>query len=147
MINIITNIKSPKKWDLTKLVDFILTDMGHNDITLTISYNDSICNHYSTSDIQIDALLDKSTKLDKCYNLIIRQYAPLKEVICHELVHLDQYERGDLKLNKTKDKLYFIWKDEEYDPSTQYKHRPWEEEAFSMQHELWKKFKKQCVNS
>lgn len=145
-MSIISNIKSPKHWNVVDLVEFILKELGNTDVTLSISYNDDVCDHFSTSDIQIDALLDKSTKIDKTYNLIIRQYAPLKEVIPHELIHLDQYERGDLKLNKLEDKLYFIWKDEEYDPSIPYKDRPWEIEAFSMQNKLWKKFKKQCVN-
>lgn len=141
---IISNIKSPKKWDVIKLIEYILKYYNNDDVNLTVSYNDDVCDHFSTSDIQIDALLDKSTKIDKTYNLIIRQYAPLKEVIPHELVHLNQYERGDLKLNKFEDKLYFIWKDEEFSPSTPYKERPWEKEAFSMQKQLWKNFK-QCV--
>ena len=98
---IINSRISDKKINVENLIRLILTEYyDHNDITLNITYNNTMCNHLSTSDIELNAYLDKID--DKTYNLILREYAVLKEVIPHELVHLHQYEIGDLKVDRNK---------------------------------------------
>lgn len=137
-----SSIKNNKRYDINKLIEFIVEHyFKHEDIILSISYNDNLCDHFSTDDVKLDAILDK-TQMPKHYNLVMREYAPVREVICHEMVHLDQYERGDLSINKFEDKIYFNWKGEDFDPSTPYDKRPWEEEAYKLQSKLWKEFKK-----
>lgn len=139
---IINSTISDSKIKIENLIKLILTKYyNHDDITLNITYNNTMCNHFSTEDIELDAYLDKIN--DKTYNLILRENSILKEVIPHELVHLHQYEIGDLKVDRNK--KVFIWKGESYDYSTPYRDRPWEKEALKLQRVLWKKFKKQCV--
>lgn len=139
---IINSRISDKKINVENLTKLILTEYyDHNDIILNITYNNTMCNHFSTDEIELDAYLDKID--DKTYNLILREHAVLKEVIPHELVHLHQYEIGDLKVDRNE--CIFIWKGETYSYSTPYKNRPWEKEALKLQRVLWKKFKKQCV--
>lgn len=140
-----TNIKNDKRYDFKKLAQLIVEDYFNiKDIILNIQYNDIVCDHFSTDDVKINAILDKQ-KTPKMYNLIIREYTPLKNVICHEMVHLAQYERGDMKLYQFEDKMVFEWKGKQYDPDTPYEDRPWELEAQSLQNKLWKKYKQECV--
>lgn len=141
-MELITNIKPKKNWDFKGLIQFILTEYyNHDDVTLYMTYNNKVCDHFSTPDLKIDALLDKAP-VDHAYNLVVREYADLKTIIPHELIHLHQYEIGDLKLNKFEDKLIFSYKGEEYDPSTPYENRPWEQEAHDLDDKLWRKYKK-----
>lgn len=141
-MELITNINPKKNWDFKDLIQFILTDYyDHDNITLYLTYNNKICDHFSTDDLKIDALLDKAP-VNHAYNLVVREYADLKTIIPHELIHLHQYEIGDLKLNKFEDKLIFSYKGEEYDPSTPYEDRPWEQEAHNLDDKLYRLYKK-----
>lgn len=141
-MEIITNIKPSKNWDFKELIKFILTQYyDHNDVKLYISYNNTVCDHYSTDDIKIDAILDK-TRQDHTYNLILREYTDLKTIIPHEMIHLHQYEIGDLKTYKFDNDIVFEYKGKEYDSATPYKDRPWEQEAHDLDNKLYKKYKK-----
>lgn len=138
-----TNIQC-KKFDLKKLIHLILTQYyNYDNITLNVYYNNKICDKFSTNDIKIDALLDK-TPIPQAYTLILRENSDIKKIICHEMVHLDQYERGDLVLIKDENGLKFQWKNKDFDPSMPYKKRPWEKEALGLETKIWKMFKK-CV--
>lgn len=141
-----TKIKPAKRWDFRELVKWILTEYyDHPEVTINIMYNDTVCDHFSTEDVKIDALLDKLV-IPHTYNLVIREYADLKTIIPHEMVHLHQYEIGDLKVNKFENQIIFNYKGEDYDPSMPYEDRPWEIEAMDLDRKLWKQFKK-CSNS
>lgn len=141
-MNIITSIKPLKNWDFKELIQYILTQYyDHDNVTLTISYDNNVCDHYSTDDIKIDALLDKA-KIDHTYNLVLREYSNLKQIIPHEMIHLHQYETGDLITHKFDNNITFEYKGVEYDASTPYKDRPWEQEAHDLDNKLYKKFKK-----
>lgn len=141
-MKIITNIKPKKNWDFQGLIKYILTEYyDHDDVVLTITYNNKICDHYSTDEYKLDALLDK-TPIQHAYNLIVREYADLKTIIPHEMVHLHQYETGDLNINKFDNQIIFNYKGEDYDPSTPYEDRPWEQEAHDLDDKLWRKYKK-----
>lgn len=136
-----TNIKPSKNWDFKDLIKYILTQYyDHDNVTLCISYDNKVCDHYSTDDVKIDALLDKIK--DHTYNLVLREYSNLKLLIPHEMVHLHQYEIGDLKTNKFENKIIFEYKGKEYDPATPYEDRPWEKEAHDLDNKLYKKYKK-----
>lgn len=56
----------------------------------------------------------------------------LETIICHEMKHFDQYEKGDLEIRKDDSGLAFIYNKS----STDYYSRPWEKEARSAQFEL-----------
>lgn len=56
------------------------------------------------------------------------------EVISHEIVHIQQYQSGELTYdNQTGD---VVWKDRLYTLETNYDDRPWEQDAFSKQSDL-----------
>lgn len=140
-INITNLIKSPKKHDITTMVEIICRDIiDYNDISILINYEDKLLNKYSTQDIQLEALLDK-LPLEHHYNLFIRSDSStsITSIICHEMCHLDQYERGDLvKISNTE----YQWKGKRYDSTTPYEVRPWEKEAFKKEKDIWKQYKK-----
>jgi len=60
--------------------------------------------------------------------------------IFHEMVHVRQHERGDLKDHGIRK----AWKGEEYfgiyDTTETYKNLPWEEEAYRLQEEMYNKW-------
>lgn len=140
---VISLIKSTKRCDPIELINFIGKNILHYDTAvITVQYNDRILNKFSTENCQLQALLDK-TLLPHTYNLLIRTNSSsnLEDIICHEMVHFDQYERGDLSIKKSDDSISFIWKNEEYNTSIEYYNRPWEKEARSLQSKYWKQYK------
>lgn len=137
-------IKSPKQYDVEELIKVIGNKiLGYNEANIIVQYNDKILNRFSTDDRELQALLDKSI-VPHTYNLMIRTrfQESLETIICHEMKHFDQYEKGDLEIRKDDSGLAFIYKGKEYKSSTDYYSRPWEKEARSAQFELWKEFKK-----
>ncbi|HRT03891.1 MAG TPA: hypothetical protein P5513_08125, partial [Candidatus Diapherotrites archaeon] len=63
--------------------------------------------------------------------------------LSHEFVHIDQYDRGDLKIIGN----YFIWKGDTVDMrDVKYEYRPFEKEAFSKQSYITKKLVKLLYN-
>lgn len=137
-------IKSPKQYDISDLIKVIGNKiLNYNQADIIIQYNDKVLNKFSTQDCELQALLDKSP-IPHTYNLLIRSNHTdsLETIICHEMVHFDQYERGDLQIEKDDTNLVFIYKGKEYKSSTPYFSRPWEKEAKSLQYNLWKTFKK-----
>lgn len=137
-------IKDPKQYNVEDLVKIIGNKIfGYNEANIIVQYNDKILNRFSTEDCELQALLDKSI-VPHAYNLILRTRLSesLEIIICHEMKHFDQYEKGDLEIKKDDAGLVFIYKGKEYSSSTDYYSRPWEKEARAAQYELWKQFKK-----
>ena len=131
-------IKSPKQYDVEELIKVIGNKiLGYNEANIIVQYNDKILNRFSTDDCEQQALLDKSI-VPHTYNLMIRTrfQESLETIICHEMKHFDQYEKGDLEIRKDDSGLAFIYKGKEYKSSTDYYSRPWEKEARSAQFEL-----------
>ena len=137
-------IKSPKQYDVEELIKVIGNKiLGYNEANIIVQYNDKILNRFSTDDCELQALLDKSI-VPHTYNLMIRTrfQESLETIICHEMKHFDQYEKGDLEIRKDDSGLAFIYKVKEYKSSTDYYSRHCEKEASSAQFELRKEFKK-----
>lgn len=134
-------IQPLKNYNILDLIEYILSKKYHlNNITLNIFHDDKILDKMAPIDYELSALIYK-TSLPHTYNLIVRDL-PHRLVICHEMVHLVQYERGDLSLN-FKENL-FKWKGEDYDVSVPYDRREWEIEAFNLELKLWKSYKNYC---
>lgn len=133
------NIKSPKKFNVEDLLNFLAEELQINDdIELTVIYNDRLLDRLS-KEYEFKALL--YCAMPNHYILAVRENVyDLKHILCHEMVHLQQYCSGKLKISEDFKKVW--WLDEEFDNSISYNDRGWEEEAFSKQHKLWKKFKK-----
>jgi hypothetical protein len=69
-------------------------------------------------------------RANKCGSITInsqvRDPKQLKEIICHEKIHLDQIKRGDLSYTDKN----IIWKGKKY-PLKYNKNSPWEKEAYT----------------
>lgn len=133
--------KNKVRYDMTTICKLILTQiLNIQDIELTVATNDSQVKMFDTPDFELHAMLIGHPGLKK-YSLILRSTisaADLLSIVCHEMVHLDQYNRGDLELKgKT-----FKWKGKEYTGEIPYFQRPWEIEATKKQYEIEKKVKK-----
>lgn len=136
-------IESPKNYEISDLIKVIGNKiMGYDTADITVYHNNSILNKFSTKDIELQALLYKNA-VPHTYSLIIRENpgVSLESIICHEMVHFDQNERGDLIMKEDENGLYFIWKGKKQIPLQTYANRPWEKEANNKQWDLWKKFK------
>lgn len=133
-------IESPKKFDVEELLTFLAEELNiDKDVELLVVYNNDLLNKLSTGNIEYEALLYNPT--EDCYVLYIKEdISGLQYVLCHEMVHLQQYNRGDLQMSS--DFRTVIWKGETFNNSSEYLEREWEEEAFNLQNKLWKKFKK-----
>lgn len=137
----ITNqIKSPNKFDVTELITFLAKELNIKEIAqLTIAYNEELLNKISNGDVTYQALLQNPTK-DVYYLFVTKTKLGLNKILCHEMVHLSQCDRGDLQLSNDFRKI--TWKGKVFDNSKDYRNREWEEEAFSLENKLWRKFKK-----
>ena len=86
---------------MTTICKLILTQiLNIQDIELTVATNDSQVKMFDTPDFELQAMLIGHRNL-KQYALVLRSTinaADLLSVVCHEMVHLDQYNRGDLEL-------------------------------------------------
>ena len=128
------------KYDMTTICKIILTEiLNIKDIELTVVTNDTQIKIFDTPDFELQAMLLGYPLLKK-YTLIIRSNAGAANIlgiVCHEMVHLEQYYSGDLDLKgKT-----FKWKGQEYSSEIPYFDRPWEKEATARQKEVEKKVK------
>jgi hypothetical protein len=73
------------------------------------------------------------TQATGAYLVVIKPHRHLKEIgmtLAHELVHVKQLAKGQLKYTKTGAN---IWSGRRYSKNTDYLDRPWEVEAFSRQ--------------
>lgn len=133
-------IESPKKFDVEELLTFLAEELNiSEDVELMVVYNDDLLNRLSRGEIEYEALLQRI--LPNSYMLCVKEnISGLQYVLCHEMIHLQQYDRGDLQMSS--DFRTVIWKGETFDNSSEYLEREWEEEAFGLQNKLWKKFKK-----
>lgn len=133
-------IDSPKKFDVEDLLNFLAKELNiSEDAELMVVYNDNLLDRLSTGDIDYKALLQNV--VPNHYTLYIKEdVSGLQYILCHEMVHLSQYDRGDLKMSS--DFRTVIWKGETFDNTSEYIDREWEEEAFGLQNKLWRKFKK-----
>mgnify|MGYP003293759942 CR=1 FL=1 len=130
-------LKSPKRFNIEELIEFAIKELNIKHIKeIKLMYNDRLLDKLS-KDIEFSALL--YSPIINHYILYVREGIISQYVLCHELIHLQQYDRGDLKINEDFTKIY--WKGEVFDNSIQYDQREWEIEAFSKQNKLWRKFK------
>lgn len=138
-MKLINYIESPKKFNVENLINFVAKELGiSEEAELTICYNDILLDKLSTKDLEYEALLQNT--LPNKYVLYVKEnVSGLQFILCHEMIHLYQYDRGDLKMSS--DFKTITWKGKEYTNDLDYSKREWEKEAFSLDNKLWKKFK------
>jgi hypothetical protein len=95
---------------------------------------------FDTPDFELKAMLIGHPQWKK-YTLLLRSNvgaANVLTIVCHEMCHLAQMNKGDLVIvNKN-----FKWKGQNYPGSTPYFDRPWEKEAIKEQYEIERQLRK-----
>lgn len=126
---------------ISALLEFTAKQLGISDAEVVITKNDKLLDRFSTREYRVNGLLHKSSA-PRIYNLILREHPsePLNLILCHEMIHLGQYIKGQLSLDM--DNKVFTWKGQSYASDYPYESRPWEMEAFNGQGKLLKKFRK-----
>lgn len=138
-MKIITNLKESKNFKIEDLILFCIKELNiTDDITITLTQNEKLLKTLS-KDVDFEALLYQI--LPKQYVLYTKNKTISPYVLCHEMVHLHQYEKGDLRMSS--DLKQITWKGTTFDNTASYTEREWEIEAFSKQNKLWKNFKKE----
>jgi hypothetical protein len=123
--------------------------LGIDDVEITVIKNDKMLNQVGSKDYVVNGLLYKNKMPGNSYNLYIRKdtNTPLRSIICHEMLHLQQYINGDLSVDT--DKRIFIWKGKIYSYNFPYMERPWEQEVYKKQDklisDLKKAYPKECL--
>lgn len=131
-------IKSSQLPDLIKLIGVDL--LGYTEANIVVQYNDKLLNRLSTKDFEMQSFLEK-TLTPHTYNLFLKTNSKdkLESIICKEMAHFDQYEKG-LLINKENDeKTIFLYKGQEYSLLT---NSVWEKETRTIQHDLLRQLKK-----
>lgn len=125
------------------ILDAALSYLGVDDIEIVVTRNDNLIQRYSNDRWVVGAICYRAPKpLTSHYTLCVssnpEKAMPL--LLCHEAIHLAQFQRGDLELNlETKE---FTWKGRKYSNNVEYKARPWEIEAFTNEAKILAKVKK-----
>ena len=128
------------KFDMTTMAKLILTQiLGLENIELVVITKDSAISKYDSADLEMQAILQAVPEQHR-YKLTYHSRvsaSSMLSILCHEMIHLKQYDKGELKLVKGG----AMWKGEFYDKETPYFERPWEEEANAEMYKLEKKVK------
>ncbi len=128
------------KMDITTVCKLILTQiLNVTDVELIIVTNDRIISKFDSNDLEMQAILQAIPERHQYRLSLHSRISPstLPLIICHEMIHLKQYDKGELKLNKNG----AIWKGEFYKKETPYFERPWEIEANAEMKNIEKKMK------
>lgn len=135
------NVPFKTKYDMEKVCKIILSEiLKIDDIELTVTINNSQLEKFDTPDFELKAMMLGYPKLKK-YSLILKSNigtANILSIVCHEMWHLAQINKGDLEIIGKN----FKWRGQDYPGSTPYFDRPWEKEALKEQYEIEKKVKK-----
>lgn len=117
---------------IEKILNSALSLLGIDGVTISYSSDRRVLSMFSVPDVDIKAVLMPSV-VPHTYNLYGSRWLGKTE-LCHEMIHLSQYENG--RLRRFENTL--IWDGSPYDNATPYMERPWEIEAFKIQTQLIK---------
>lgn len=113
------------------ILNFALGYLGMQGVSVTIAVNKRLMQRLSRGEVETEAVLTPMA-MPHTYVLHTKSSRPPGLLLCHESVHVAQYESGRLR----KDGDTMIWEGNTYDNSVPYEQRPWEIEAFEMQKEI-----------
>lgn len=136
-----STIKNPKQYNVDELIKVVGNKiLGYSEANIMVVKNDRLLSRLTTNDCELQAFL-YNLPVPHHYTLCVRSNPSdsLELILCHEMVHFDQFERGDLEVSTSPVK--FFWKGDEWLPSNKYNSRPWEIEAKERQNKIWKEFK------
>lgn len=143
MITIYDYTKFKPEGEVERVLKFACTALEVDDITVVATLNEKMLKRLSRGDIEYKAVVFKNKGVSNIYtiyfcpNLSVSTY---REILFHEAVHLAQQQRGDLSLNLTTGDCW--WHGEKYRSDFPYMQRPWEKEAFKVQSDILRQYKK-----
>ena len=141
-------IKVTDKANLSSIVDvvtFAADYLGIDGIEVMLIVKDSILDRFNDVGLSVNGLAYK-TNAPNLYQIYLRSDPdePIALILCHEMIHISQYVRGDLSLDMAN--KVFTWKGDKYGSDIGYRSRPWEIEAMEGEMKLleaYRKFKRQ----
>ena len=141
-------IKVTDKANLSSVVDvvtFAADYLGIDGVEVMLIVKDSILDRFNDVGLSVNGLAYK-TNVPNLYQIYLRSDPdePIDLILCHEMIHISQYVRGDLSLDMAN--KVFTWKDDKYGSDIGYRSRPWEIEAMEGEMKLleaYRKFKRQ----
>jgi hypothetical protein len=88
-------LKSSRTFDVEELLNFCAKELDiPEDVSLMLVQNEKLLESLS-KDVEFEALLQNP--IEKQFVLLTRDKTISQYIICHEMIHMDQYCRGDLK--------------------------------------------------
>ena len=129
-VTIIGGTKSSKEM-VSKVVHWYLKKMLPRFRTLDITVKLTTC-YDKAGAYGYCSELDNNREFEIEIDKNLRLY-DLVSTLCHELTHLKQYARNEMK---HKDDGRICWKKRVYSDGVAYEDLPWEKEAFKLEHQL-----------
>lgn len=107
MLTIKNYLKYKDAKELEELLQFVAEKLAITSGEVILFSKDRTLDIFSTQDLEIEAILHPAP-LEHTYDLILRERedSSVESILCHEMIHLSQYERGDLKLDWDKKEFY-----------------------------------------
>ena len=91
-------ISNKSKYNLEDVIKIIVSYVfGYQNIKISVINNNKLLDEVSPEGYNLQAMLSKTKNL---YQLIVRTHPTedIINIICHEMIHLNQIEKGDLVL-------------------------------------------------
>lgn len=118
-------------------INFFLSELGYDPGSVDVHIvraNEQHMKKFDTQDYTVDAFT--YSYLPDHYIIYVREQPKqeLVQILSHECIHIDQIQRGDLKISA--DYRTVEWKGTVWDCKSDYERRPWEWEASTRQGKL-----------
>lgn len=139
-MNNITDLRKKGKADKFDVIEWLSLSLSVVGAEKTNVYIVDLPEHLNSKDVKFYGITEK-LEIPNTYRLYLlakETQATQKDVLCHESVHIKQYEDGRLAI---KDKTTLIFEGKEYNPPYSIR-QPHEREAFDRQGEIKREVKK-----
>ena len=141
----IVKVNGAKDRDLTQLLKLAASSFAEKLISPQLDKNITL-NIYIRDKLDAGGYCDfeeEGLPLPRTFNIDIqrtRKKIHMFYVLAHEMVHLKQMAKGELKDRYKKTKDVTVWRGETYEDDISYWDQPWEIEAYGLENSLVAKF-------
>lgn len=134
-------VSNKVKQDMLTFCKIALTQiLKIENVELVVVTNDKMISRFDSSDIEMQAILQGVPEEHRYRLTLHSRISPsmIPVIVCHELIHLKQYEKGELRIVEGGAK----WNGKFYEKDTPYAKRPWEIEANADMYKLERQINK-----
>jgi hypothetical protein len=141
----IVKVNGAKDRDLTQLLKLAANSFAEKLISPQLDKNITL-NIYIRDKLDAGGYCDfeeEGLPLPRTFNIDIqrtRKKIHMFSVLAHEMVHLKQMAKGEMKDRYKKTKYVTVWRGETYEDDISYWDQPWEIEAYGLENSLVAKF-------